>query len=613
MKLKKYIIPLLLSTLVFSSCEDMLDTKLVNQYGDEFTWELPSKSEGILLEAYAQIPGQVDSYGSDFLDAATDNALTIATASDMAKLGAAGISSNTNPINNWSTAYTQFSKINLFLENGFADNIDYYINSGIGDTEEEQAENDSILNQRIKDRLYGEAHFLRAWWGMELLRVYGGLDGDGNALGYPIVLESLDVDDEDATANLVRDTYEDCALQIFADCDTAIKYLPDHYTGTDIVTGKNQIGRATSNAARAVKSRVAVYAASAAYQPVSITDADLKSKWERAALYSYEAIKEGGYSYRKLSATQMAGAGLDSDAEVKLYFIFRKYHNNNSLETRNRPSSFLGQARTNPSQNLVNAFSDKDGYPIWHSQSVYDPQNPYANRDPRLKLNVYTTEDAVETGGRTLQIYTDSLGRPGLDAPGYSFRSTRTGYYLRKWQSSKADMLMVGSKQNDHHVNPLLRVAELYHNYAEASFEAAGNSSTVAPGCDQDAYSILRSIRGANMALFFDNYLDEVKDNADAFRALYQNERRLEFAFENHRYFDMRRWLLPLDEISQTVKGITIQQQAGGTLVYTGTMADGSDAIEVEERPFNDAKYYYTPLPYGELMKSPNLKNNKGW
>lgn len=606
MKLIKYIIPLLV-LVVASACEDMLDTKLVNQYGDEYTWELPAKVEGILVEAYANIPGQVDAYGSDFLDAATDNALTIATASDMAKLGAAAISPSTNVIGNWGTAYNQFSRIHLFLEKGMADDVVFYINSGDG------AEADSIYDARIRARLYGEAHFLRAWWGMELLRIYGGVDEQGNALGYPIVLESLDIDDSEAVADMARNTYEECAQQIFADCDTAIKYLPKFYTGDDIVTGLRNVGRGTSDAARAVKSRVAVYAASKAYQPEGQSDADLKSKWERAALYSYQAISEGGYAYKKLTATQMAGAGLDTDGEVRPYYVYRKYHNNKTLETRNRPPFFMGQARTNPTQNLVNAFPDKDGYPIAHANSSYDPQNPYANRDPRLALNVFTTEDAVETGGRTLQIYTDSLGRPGLDAPGYNFRCTQTGYYLRKWQSKKADMLDLVNGSNDHHVNPLFRVAELFHNYAEASFEAAGNSTTAAPGCDQDAYALMRSIRGANMGLFFDPYLDEVKDDVNAFRALYQNERRLEFAFENHRYFDIRRWMLPLDQLSATVTGITIQQQAGGALVYTGTAADGSDAIEVEERPFNDAKFYYNPLPYGELMKSPNLKNNKGW
>ena len=88
----------------------------------------------------------------------------------------------------------------------------------------------------------------------------------------------------------------------------------------------------------------------------------------------------------------------------------------------------------------------------------------------------------------------------------------------------------------------------------------------------------------------------------DAFRTLIQNERRLELAFENHRYFDLRRNLLPL---SETVKGVKITKNTDGTFTY--------NEIDVEARSFNDIKYYYAPLPYNELAKSPNLVNNKGW
>lgn len=99
-----------------------------------------------------------------------------------------------------------------------------------------------------------------------------------------------------------------------------------------------------------------------------------------------------------------------------------------------------------------------------------------------------------------------------------------------------------------------------------------------------------------------DAYLEEMSASKEQFRKLVQNERRLELAFENQRYFDMRRWLLPLDE---SVKGVIVTRDANGTLSYA--------TETVEERKFNDVRFYYLPLPHAELLKNPNLKNNIGW
>ena len=101
---------------------------------------------------------------------ATDNAVCGDLSSSMYKLGQGGFSNSSYPLDIWNKAYTQFYNINLFLENGLADDIIYRLAS-------------EDVNQEFKKRLKGVAHFLRAWWGSELLRVYGGLSEDGEALG----------------------------------------------------------------------------------------------------------------------------------------------------------------------------------------------------------------------------------------------------------------------------------------------------------------------------------------------------------------------------------------------------------------------------------------------
>jgi len=611
MKIIKYTVTIFFIGVIVISCEDQLETKLVNQYGDDFAWGRPNKAEGILYNAYTNIGGHIDMYGNDFLDAATDNALTIAYGSDVNILGAGGISSSSFPIDIWKTAYKQFQYINLFLEKGLGDNIIYYDNSGTG-TEQE----DSIIDQRFRRRLKGEAFFLRAWWGMELLRLYGGKTMDGTVLGYPIIDHAVSNVDKDEMLTLARDNFEECVLQIIKDCDSAIALLPNTYTGNDIITGNSGIGRASGKAAYALRSRVATYAASPAYQPAGISDDSIKSKWERAAIYSYEAITKGDLgAFAEFTYAKTVGM-TTTPAE----YLFRKYHQDHSIESRNLPPYFFGAGRTNPSQNLVDAFPASNGYPITGPLSHYNPQNPYASRDKRLALCVIANGMQVEADGRPLEvsdtIVVDStIIRKGYDAPGAHYQNTRTGYYLRKFVSNKPNILLPSNVQNDHHLTPLLRRAEVYFNLVEALNEAVGPNATLEGAGPQTAADILTDIRSKYLTeVGTDPYLRSLATDKETFRPLIQNERRLEFAFENMRYFDMRRWLLPLEKLSEPIRGMRVNQALDGSYTYFGTNPNESNEdFIIESRQFNDEKYYYGPIPYSEIIKSPNIVNNLGW
>jgi starch-binding outer membrane protein, SusD/RagB family len=593
MKPQRLVLPILVG-LILTSCEKMLDTKPDNQYGDEFTWNLPDKAEGVLVNAYANIMIQWDHWsGNNFLDVATDNAVTNDFSSGLYSMISGSLSNQSNPIGNWSTAYNQFRNIHLFLENGLNENIRYSVV-------------DDDVDQAIRQRLLGEAFFLRAWWGMELLRMYGGIAEDGQALGYVIITRNLSMDDLQNVGGLQRNTYEVCVQQITNDLESAIKYLPLDYTGPDRIIGNSQFGRANQKTAWALMSRVHTMAASPAFQPqgtYAISTDSIEKKWQRAAITSYKAINEGQLgSFTALTTANFNPSTTPAD------FLFRMHFNNNHMESRNYPPAFFGQGRANPSQNLVDAFYDSRGYPIDHDQSNYDPQDPYANRDPRLALTVYYNGRVFDN--RPLEVYYNSeTNTYGRDATGYDYRNTRTGYYLRKWLSTTRDMLNPIQTNNDRHMHALLRRSEVYFNLAEALNEAVGPSFTLQGAGNQTAASLMTEIRGKSMTITSDPYLISVaNDGQDAFRKLIQNERRLEFAFENMRYFDLRRWLLPLDE---PVRGCVVTKTSEG-FVYQGTDPNG-EAIIVEERMFNDPKYYYSPLPYSELIKNSNLKDNKGW
>jgi len=594
MKIYRFILLLSAAFLLLPSCdEEMLDTKTNNDLSDEYIWGLPQKAEGVLMNAYNAIPMFVDHYNLNFLDVATDNAVTNDYGSAVYELGHGALSPrNQAPIGNWNQAYEQLNYINMFLKRGLRDDLKYNL--------------DSTVSEQYKTRLRGEAYFLRAWWLAELLRVYGGISNDGQALGVPILTSPVP-QDENITADLQRDTYEACAKQVFSDCDSAYKYLPIEYSEASGPLSDQNIGRANKKAALALKSRIATYAASPAYQPEDISQQQVTQKWERAARFSYEAIAEGQLGeYEKLEHSDMVGPDLSATPDE---YVFRIFYNNNGMENRNLPPAFYGDGQTNPSQNLVNAFPSINGYPIGHPLADYDPQQPYQQRDERLKRTIYCNGMNLEFDGRALQIYYDNeTNAPGFDAPGYFRENTRTGYYLKKWISRKPDMLEVDNIKSDFHMHPLIRRAEIYLNYAEASNQAAGPDGIV-PQCDRSAVDIINEIRLKSGGITNTSYVSETANKGKkAFNELILNERRLELAFENHRYFDLRRWKM---DLNQTIYGTRIEKNAEG-LVYQGTNPLG-DQIPIEKREFNGSRYYYTPIPYGELAKSPDMKNNKGW
>ena len=593
MKLQK-LAPIILMIFLLGSCEKMLDPRPDNHYGDEFAWGIPGKAQGVLMNAYDNIMTQWDHWsGNNFLDVATDNAITNDFNSGLYSLGFGGLSNQSNPIGNWSNAYEQFLNIHLFLENGLSDDIEYSVT-------------DSLLNERIRMRLKGEAYFLRAWWGMELLRIYGGIAEDGQALGYVILTETVSGDNLENLELLSRNTYEECVQQITNDLDSAIVYLPLTYTGNDAVTGEEQLGRGSGKAAWALKSRVHTYAASPAFQPqgaYAISEDSIIEKWRRAAITSYQAIVEGQLgSFTPLTEANFTPAITPGE------FLFKKHFNNNHMENRNFPPYFFGQGRAQPSQNLVDAFPDINGYPIDHPNSVYDPQNPYANRDPRLDLTVYYNDRVFDN--RPLEIYYDQESSVfGRDAAGYDQRNTRTGYYLRKWLASEPDMLNPVQSTNQRHLHALLRRSEVYFNLIEALNEAAGPFTQVEGAGSVSSFQMLSNIRQDILGIDPDIYaLDVAILGKEEFRKFIQNERRIEFAFENMRYFDMRRWLIPLDE---PIRGVEVLKTNDG-YVYKGTDPQGEPVI-VEDRKLSDPKFYYAPLPLNELLKNPNLRDNRGW
>ena len=202
--------------------------------------------------------------------------------------------------------------------------------------------------QQSKNGWKAKALFLRAWWALALLQRYGGRTDDGEALGYPIITRFITIEEGKHPENFKRNTYQECVRQIMEDCDQAMKKLPDTYTGDDAIVGIENTGRATSLAAAVLKSRVALYSASPAFQSskivtlnhgadYSIADQEAYQKqWEYAALISNAVLLLDGFgSYTPLTASNLADAPTTTPAD----FVFRNYYNTNGMETNHFPLS----------------------------------------------------------------------------------------------------------------------------------------------------------------------------------------------------------------------------------------------------------------------------------
>lgn len=583
---------------LFCACDDTLDTKVTWQIGDADTWRVPELAQGVLYKAYNGIANRPDCFGDNFLDCATDNAVTNARNSSVYKLGMGGMTAFANPIGNWGNAYGMLEYVNSFLENGLTDQIMY------NRTDEE-------IDKRIKLRLKGEAYFLRAWWHFELLKMYGGKAVNGKALGVPLADHFFTQEEASKNGEFIRPTYQATVDFIVNDLSRAIELLPNGYQGDDLEFGTTQIGRATKAAAAVLKSRTLLYSASPAMQDDDVTRITgmgqfeilhptvYQAKWEAVALEINKILAMEGFgTFAPITASGIADVQSESTD-----YAFRRYFNNNLLEIQHFPPFYYGNARATPSHNLVKAFYAQNGYPVTDIRSGINMSDPdfnmmqlYPVLDNRFALNVYYHSCVFGDSGRPLD-----MSEGGKDSPTFSENATRTGYYLAKFVSKKSSMLNPVQGLNSAHYNPLLRKSEVLLNFAEAANEAWGNPKVKGEGCVYSAYEIMKTVRSEAGGIYFDPYLDEVAQDKDAFRKLVQNERRLEFAFENHRYFDVRRCVLPLDE---DVTGVSVTRHQDGTF--------GFEERVVEKRKY-EVKNYFAPLPYAELQKNTNLINNQGW
>jgi len=421
-------------------------------------------------------------------------------------------------------------------------------------------------------RLKGQALFLRAFFEFELLKRYGS---------FPIVTRTLAVDDN---LDLPRNTFDQCVKQISDDCEEAISRLP--LSPTEWRTTDR--GRATQTAAMALKARLLLYAASPQYNPSN----DL-TKWQLAADAAKRVMDTGKHSIY----TSYPNIWLWNVGAFNAETIFATSTLNTvTIETNNAPISYdAANGRTNPTQDLVDAFEMRTGRAITDAASGYVASAPYTNRDPRLNFAIMYNGSTFK--GKTVDTYVG--GKDGLNL---NVNATKTGYYMRKYLSESASW--AGTTTNIRRPWIFFRYAEILLNYAEALNEAQGVGAMPQV---LSSINLIRARSGVAMpALQTTNSAGNgyVAPTQVELRKRIRNERRVELCFEEHRFFDVRRWKEGESTFNKAVSGMRIIQTGTNTFTYT--------PFVVENRVFT-AKNYLYPIAQNELNRAPALGQNAGY
>ena len=591
---------LLLISAVFvslTSCDDLFEPALENNQDISQMYKDPTFARGLLDNAYLALPYSE----SPSSDVATDDAVINQTGDDYKKMATGSWAANMNPVSQWDGRYHAIQYCNLMLEN--CDKVEWAYSS-------------KVLNQMFCDNYKGNAYALRGLHMMYLLRAHAGMV-DGQLMGVPIHLSS---EDSKSDFNLPRNTFKECVDQIMSDFDEALKYLPEQYVDVDEngvpakyvqqgatnntynhAMGSIHRGKIDGRIISAFKAQLAIMAASPAYASAHVMNYEDAAKYAADCLQKFgglDAIDPNGWKW--FANTKMIdnlGAASDNPKEIIWRANVTKSH---SLESDNFPPSLFGSGKINPTQNLVDAFPMANGYPISDPNSAYDAKDPYANRDPRLKAYILCNGDKIGATDGVVNTAADSKTIDGLNRE--NGKSTKTGYYMRKLLRSDVN-LNPSSTTDMMHLTARIRTTEILLDYAEAANEAQGPKANVG-GANYSAYDVIKAIRkraglGESGK---DPYLEECAQNQDKMRELIRNERRLELCFENHRFWDLRRWKANLNEAA---KGINITTDATtGEYIYK--------TFDAEERKYSDYMIY-GPIPYSEILKYSNLKQNEGW
>lgn len=625
-KLLKYITLPVFSGILLTGCkQEFLDTKPLDKASSADTWKDASLSEAFVTGIYSGL-GQ-GGFDEQMLASLSDEALFTHPNRGINVVNEGVLNpSNLGWVNvnyRWgkdagkNDMYAKIRQANLALENlrtaTFED-----VNG-------------------LKTRLQGETHFLRAFYYHQLVRYYGAV---------PIIDKSYKLDDD---FSIARNTWDECITFILKDCDSAITELKDK-TMPD--------GKANEIGAMALKARMLLYAASDLHdiptakaksatiagfskpELLGYPSGDRNARWKAAKdaakaimdkvpgrgykldLAAPVPLADGKLNYVSLS---MGGAskapGLeDTKKEILFGRFFTSAREEGGMQVGlfNGPNGYHNWAGNSPIQQLVDDYEMMDGSKFDWTNAAHKAA-PYKNRDPRFYATIlYDGADwkprdkasgnvdpasQIQTGLYDVGGATKLAGLDTRSSSIENWNGSWTGYYMRKFIDPDPNLVDNNARQTVPW--PFFRYTEIVFNYIEACIEL---------GEETEAKNWLNKIR-------FRAGMPAITESGAALKARYQNERRVELAYEDHRYHDARRWMIAPTTLGRPITFISVvgNLKPGATAPspyrydeskynYTYTPTAGSQ----ESRKWDD-KMYFRPIPLDEMNTNTKLVQNPGY
>lgn len=555
MKNRITILLLALAALTAVSCNGFLDTGLDIKATSETLatnrgsiWSFANAFYTPMISGYSVIDGNL-------FASASDEAEQTSASNTVIYFNKGILNSSVNPLwTYYNNCYEGIRAANYFLD---------YVADGKGVALLQKNRNlttDAVNYARDLASLnwyIAEAHVARAYYYAELIKMYGGV---------PIVEKTQEAA---GGAMVPRSTYDECVEYIVKEIDDWKEQL-----STSWKENAGYEGRLTKGAALAIKARVLLYAASPLHNPSHKIE-----KWQRAAKAAADLLSDPVLTY-----------GLDTDyaayfrgsysltSKESIYIVRRA--NTNDMEKNNYPiATSGGKSGVCPTENLVSSYE---------YIGAANPSDPYANRDPRLQASVVV--NGSEWNGRTIA---EAAGETDDMA---NANASKTGYYLKKFLTDNLNLTL---DQKAQHNWVAYRWGEVLLNYAEAMNEAYG-PSVVPPGYPMSAKAALQQVRDrASLSL-----PPIAAASIDSFREVVKHERRVELAFEDHRYWDLLRWKDAATVLNSPVQGVKISK-TGSTYSYK--------VVDVATRTFKNENYYL-PFMRSEIQNSGGtLEQNPGY
>lgn len=548
----------LLTGLIFAfhACQkDFLELTPKDSYTEATVFDDPDLTESFLNYAYRMLPHGYREAGSILpLAGATDEAHVKGGAASYGPLLLGNYNvSNLRVLDVWTGAGVSRTDRNY---------RNYWI--PIKQTNEFLAKTkESKIEENLLKRMTGEAKTIRAYSYFMLISYYGGV---------PLITEPFELD---SNFKIPRNTYNQVMEFIINELDEAKEMLPLEYPSA------SYDGHITKGAAMAIKARALLYAAS----PLNNPSKD-RTKWEKAADAAKDVIDLGIYNLYPDYKELFTEKGGYNDEIIWARPFKHILEPEVYLERRIYPNGSLGHGHIPPTQNMVDAYEMKNGLRIDQPGSGYDPQNPYVDRDPRFYATILY--DGAPFVGRTLETFIPD-GLDSFESPISSWNASESGYNLRKFITDEY-LVDIGAG-NTNALWPWFRYGEVLLNYAEANYYL---------GYEETARIYLNMIRNRPSV-----QMPPVTESGEELFERIVNERRIELAFEEHRFFDARRW-----KIAEEVFSIPHYR-----IYITKDPDTGIKTYEVKEHM--PAKFhahnYLIPIPLQEIEKNNLLEQNPGY